>query len=77
MTEEAGSPMEGSPDVGSSEGSAPEASEAPDWGTLKASLGELGNDKSLESYKDLNGLVKSHIEAQKMIGNSIKMIKMR
>ena len=76
MPEEAGSPAEGSPEggdgaaPGSSEGSAPAA---PDWGTLKASLGELGNDKSLESYKDLNGLVKSHIEAQKMIGNSIRL----
>ena len=76
MAEEAGSPMEGSPDPGSSEGSAQVASEAsatPDWGTLKASLGDLGNDKSLESYKDLGGLVKSHIEAQKMIGNSIRL----
>jgi len=88
MPEEAGSPMEGSPDVGSSEGSAevsqvaqdtsgmlltPEVQALPDWGALRESLGDLGKDKSLESYKDLNGLVKSHIEAQKMIGNSIRL----
>ena len=87
MTEEAGSPTEGSPVEGSS-GSAevsqvapdtsgmlltPEVQALPDWGALKESLGDLGNDKSLESYKDLNGLVKSHIEAQKMIGNSIRL----
>jgi hypothetical protein len=91
MSEEAGSPIEGSPVEGSSgsaEGTpvAPEAPAAPDgmlvtpevqalpdWGTLRESLGDLGKDKSLESYKDLGGLVKSHIEAQKMIGNSIRL----
>ena len=73
--EEAGSPAEGSPagDAGSSEGSAPATPVISDWGTLKESLGEIGTHKSLETYKDLNGLVKSHIEAQKMIGNSIRL----
>jgi len=68
--EAGGSPESGAPAVGSPEGSAPAA---PDWGTLKASLGELGNDKSLEPIKDLHGLTKSYIESQKMIGNSIRL----
>jgi hypothetical protein len=73
--EEAGSPAEGSPvgDGAVAPGSSDGSAQVSDWGTLKTSLGELGTDKSLESYKDLNGLVKSHIEAQKMIGNSIRL----
>jgi len=74
MSEEAGSPESGG---SAGEVSAPVSSEgsAPDWGTLKSSLGELGNDKSLESYKDFTGFAKSHIELQKMIGNSIRLPK--
>jgi hypothetical protein len=45
----------------------------PDWNTFKGSLGEMGKDKSLEPIKDFNGLTKSYIEAQKMIGNSIRL----
>jgi hypothetical protein len=75
MTEEgavaAGSPESGGSPEGSPGGSAQTG--MPDWGTLKASLGDLGKDKSLEPYKDLQGLVKSHIEGQKMIGNSIRL----
>jgi hypothetical protein len=75
MTEEAGSPgVEGSPGAeatpGSSEGS---AQVAPDWGAFKESLGEMGQDKALEPIKDFNGLTKSYIEAQKMIGGSIRL----
>ena len=80
MPEEAGSSAEGSlaGDAGSSDGSAQVAPDTSatvsNWDTLKASLPDgMGTDKSLESYKDLGGLVKSHIEAQKMIGNSIRL----
>lgn len=69
---EEGTAVAGSTDAG---GAAPAVSapSIPDWGTLKGSLGEMGKDKSLEPYKDLQGLVKSHIEAQKMIGSSIRL----
>jgi len=48
-------------------------SAVPDWGTLKGSLGELGNDKSFEPIKDFPGLAKSFVDAQKMIGSSIRL----
>ena len=73
----------GSPDVGGSpEGGgepaaepqgSPEGSASFDWGSFKESLGDMGKDKSLEPIKDLHGLTKSYIEAQKMIGNSIRL----
>ena len=34
---------------------------------------EFKNHKSLEQYKDLNGLAKSHIELEKTLGNRIKV----
>ena len=40
---------------------------------FKESLGDLGKDKSLESIKDFHGLTKSYIDAQKMIGGSIRL----
>ena len=45
----------------------------PDWGAFKGTLGDMGKDKSLEPIKDFHGLTKSYIEAQKMIGNSIRL----
>ena len=68
-----GSPgAEGSaPSGGSSPGAAPGL----DWSTFRTSLGDLGRDKSFEPIKDLNGLAKSYVEAQKMIGGSIRLPK--
>ena len=43
------------------------------FGTFKEGLGELGRDKALEPIKDFQGLVKSHNEAQKMIGGSVRL----
>ena len=44
--------------------------------TYRASLpDELKQDKSLEPIKDFAGLIKSHAEAQKMIGGSIRLPK--
>lgn len=43
------------------------------FGTFKEGLGDLGKDKALEPIKDFQGLVKSHNEAQKMIGGSIRL----
>jgi len=48
-------------------------SSTPDWGAFKGTLGDMGKDKSLEPIKDFHGLTKSYIEAQKMIGNSIRL----
>ena len=68
-----GSPIAGSaPQGGSSGVSAPGGL---DWGVFKESLGELGRDKSFEPIKDLSSLAKSYVEAQKMIGNSIRLPK--
>src|SRR4030042_901994 len=76
---EKGIAMEG---AGSSVGeSAPQggSSGAPagglDWGVFKESLGDLGKDKSFEPIKDFNGLAKSYVDAQKMIGGSIRLPK--
>ena len=69
---EEGTAVAGSPQVG--EGSAQAgAVTTPDWGAFKSTLGDMGKDKSLEPIKDFNGLTKSYIEAQKMIGNSIRL----
>jgi len=46
---------------------------SPDWSSFRQSLGDLGNDKSLEPIKDFHGLTKSYIESQKMIGNSLRL----
>lgn len=54
-------------------GTPPPASATPDWGAFKGTLGEMGKDKSLEPIKDFHGLTKSYIEAQKMIGGSIRL----
>lgn len=70
----AGSPGAGSgsaPAGGSSSGGAPVL----DWGAFKSSLGDLGKDKSFEPIKDFNGLAKSYVESQKMIGGSIRLPK--
>jgi len=76
MAEE-GTAVAGSPEGGGAEGSAQAGgggtTSLPDWGTIKAGLGDLAKDKSLEPYKDLQGLVKSHIEAQKLIGRSVQL----
>jgi hypothetical protein len=76
-------PEEISPDAGSPVGAGSAESAAgsvqpvgggvPDWATFRGTLGEMGKDKSLEPIKDFNGLTKSYIEAQKMIGNSIRL----
>ncbi len=34
---------------------------------------EFANNQSLQEYKDINGLAKSHIELQKMMGSSIRI----
>lgn len=44
-----------------------------DWGTFKGTLGEMGKDKSLEPIKDFKGLTESFVNAQKMIGSSIRL----
>lgn len=76
MAEE-GTAAAGSPEGGGAEGSAQAGSTGttslPDWGTIRTSLGDLGKDKSLEPIKDLTGLTKSYIEAQKMIGRSVQL----
>lgn len=41
--------------------------------TFRESQGDLGKDKALEPIKDFPGLLKSHNEAQKMIGSSIRL----
>jgi hypothetical protein len=55
-------------------GSAPAAG-VPDFGAFRESLGDLGKDKAFEPIKDFNGLAKSFVEAQKMIGGSIRLPK--
>ena len=54
-------------------GSAGQATETglPDWGSIKTSLGELGNDKAFEPIKDVKGLAESFVNSQKMIGRGI------
>lgn len=54
-------------------GSAATAPVAPDFGTFRQTLGDLGKEKSLDVVKDWGGLVKSYVESQKMIGNSIRL----
>ena len=75
MAEEAvaGSPESGGSPAGSPVGSAQAG--IPDWGSFKSTLGDMGKDKSLEPIKDFNGLTKSYIESQKMLGNSIRLPK--
>ena len=74
MAEEAaGSPKSGGSPLGSPSGSA--GVSTPDWGSFKASLGDMGKDTALEPIKDFNGLTKSYIESQKMLGNSIRLPK--
>lgn len=46
-----------------------------DFGKFKESLGEVGKDKALEPIKDFGGLAKSFVDAQKMIGGSIRLPK--
>ena len=75
MSEEA---VAGSPDSGGSPSGSPSGSavvSTPDWGSFKESLGDMGKDKSLEPIKDFNGLTKSYIESQKMLGSSIRLPK--
>lgn len=43
------------------------------FGTFKEGLGELGKDTAMETIKDFQGLVKSHNEAQRMIGGSLRL----
>lgn len=77
MAEE-GTAIAGSPESGGAQGSAQAGATTPsmpDWGTVKASLGDMAKDKSLEPIKDLGGLVKSYIESQKMIGGSVQLPK--
>lgn len=69
-TAAAGSPEGGGGAVGSAQAG---SVSMPDWGAFKSSLGDMGKDKSLEPIKDFNGLTKSYIESQKMIGNSIRL----
>ena len=74
MTEDAGSSAEGSSEGGNAAAESSEGSATPfDFGAFKTSLGDMGQDKSLEPIKDLHGLTKSYIESQKMIGNSIRL----
>lgn len=67
----AGSPGAGSAPAGGSSSGVPTL----DWGAFRTSLGDLGKEKSFDSIKDLNGLAKSYVEAQKMIGGSIRLPK--
>lgn len=58
-----------------------QAASAIDWskggaehfGGFKESLGDIGKDKSLEPIKDFKELTQSYINAQKMIGGSIRL----
>ncbi|HKZ45608.1 MAG TPA: hypothetical protein VJ343_02790, partial [archaeon] len=42
---------------------------------FKESLGEVGKDKSFEPIKDFHGLGKTFVDAQKMIGGSLRLPK--
>ena len=48
-----------------------------DWGGFRTSLGDLGKEKSLDpifaAEKPGEALTKSYVEAQKMIGNSLRL----
>ena len=48
-----------------------------DWGNFRTSLGDLGKEKSLDpifaAEKPGEALTKSYVEAQKMIGNSLRL----
>lgn len=48
-----------------------------DWGNFRESLGDLGKEKSLDpifaAEKPGEALTKSYVEAQKMIGNSLRL----
>lgn len=48
-----------------------------DWGSFRGTLGDLGKEKSLDpifaAEKPGEALAKSYVEAQKMIGNSIRL----
>lgn len=69
-----GSPgAEGSAPSGGSSGAS--ATPGLDWSTFRASLGDLGKDKSFDTYNDVKGLAKSHVELNKMIGNSLRLPK--
>ncbi len=73
---EDGAAVAGSPEGGGAEGSAQAGGAAtamPDFTTFRSTLGDLGKEKSLDSIKDFNGLTKSFVDAQKMIGGSIRL----
>jgi len=48
-----------------------------DWGGFRGTLGDMGKEKSLDpifsSAKPGEALVKSYVEAQRMVGNSIRL----
>jgi len=48
---------------------------APDFTAVRESLGDLGKDKAFEPIKDFKGWASSFIDAQKMIGSSIRLPK--
>lgn len=45
------------------------------YGVFRESLGDIGKDKSLEPIKDFKGLTDSYINAQKLLGSSIRLPK--
>lgn len=59
------------------EGTTSSTSSTFDWGNFRASLGDLGKEKSLDaifaSEKPGEALTKSYVEGQKMIGSSIRL----
>lgn len=67
---------QGAGSQGAGAGSAPPGgSSAPDWNTFRGSLGDLGKDKAFEPIKDFQGLAKSFVDAQKLVGASIRLPK--
>lgn len=51
----------------------PDPYSAEGFESFKGSLGELATDKSFEPIKDFKGLADSFVNAQKMIGSSLRL----
>lgn len=43
------------------------------WKDFRGTLGDLGKEKSLDNVKDLPGLVKNYVEAQKLLGKPVRL----
>jgi murein L,D-transpeptidase YcbB/YkuD len=73
MTEDVAAPVSvsGSTDITTSIPDTTPVADPNDFRNLLSD--EYKNHNSLQEYKDINGLVKSHIELSKMMGNSIRV----